>query len=43
MAFVPVIEVIGTLADVPVKVKVMPVAGQVSSFVAGLTRPRYRK
>jgi hypothetical protein len=43
MALVPVIEVIGTLAEVPVKVKVSPEAGHVNSLVAGFTRPRYRK
>jgi hypothetical protein len=40
MALAPVIEVMGTLAEVPVKVKVIPEAGHVNSLVAGFTRPR---
>jgi hypothetical protein len=43
IALVPEIDLIGTLADVPVKVNDMPVAGQVNSLVDGFTRPRYRK
>jgi len=35
-----VVEVMGMLKVVPVKVKVRPVLLQVSSLVEGLTRPR---
>jgi hypothetical protein len=40
--FVPVTEEPPIEAEVPVKVNDTPVPGQVSSKVAGLTRPRYR-
>lgn len=39
----PVMDLIGMLNEVPVKEKVRPVPDQVSSLVAGFTRPRYWK
>lgn len=41
--FEPVVRITGMEKVVPVKEKVMPVPDQVSSLVAGLTRPRYWK
>ena len=38
--FVPVTFASGMLADDPIKANSTPVAGQVSSLVAGLTLPR---
>lgn len=39
----PLTEAIPIVAEVPVKVKVRPVPGHMSSLVAGLTLPRNRK